>query len=106
VTFGAKTLTHYGGVCLVPRFLSRIGRKHAVAHDIHVGQRNNRYRVGELLLAVLSPLILGLERLETFSRRIQDKICRYGNLSRLFTFVQFYDDLKQFRSHIVSTAAP
>lgn len=46
VTFGAKTLTHYGDVSLVHRFLTRIGLKHAVAHDIRVVQRNNRYSVG------------------------------------------------------------
>jgi hypothetical protein len=61
VDFGTETLTHYGGVYLVHRFLTRIGLKHAVAREIRVLQRNNRYSVGETFLAVLYPMILGLE---------------------------------------------
>ncbi len=65
VTFGSRHLTHYGGVYLVHRFLSRIGFKQAMAMHVRVTQRNNRYSVGEMLLALLYPMILGLERLET-----------------------------------------
>lgn len=77
VTFGAKTLTHYGGVYLIHRFLTRIGLKHAVAHDIRVVQRNNRYSVGEMLLAVLYPMILGLERIETTHLLSQNGVYQY-----------------------------
>jgi hypothetical protein len=33
--------------------------------DVRLSQRNNRYTVGELLIAILYPIILGLERIET-----------------------------------------
>lgn len=33
VSFGAKSLTHYGGVYLVHRFLSRLGFKHTEVPD-------------------------------------------------------------------------
>src|SRR5882724_4202591 len=65
ITFGNQTLTHYGGVYLLRRFLTRIGLKNAIATEIRLIQRNNRYTVGELLLAILYPIILGLERIET-----------------------------------------
>lgn len=65
ITFGNESLTHYGGVYLLHRFLTRIGFKSAVAMDVRLIQRNNRYTVGELLLAILYPMILGLERIET-----------------------------------------
>src|SRR6266700_2050991 len=65
ITFGNQTLTHYGGVYLLHRFLTRIGLKNAIATEIRLIQRNNRYTVGELLLAILYPIILGLERIET-----------------------------------------
>lgn len=65
VEFGNPSLTHYGGVYLLHRFLTRIGFKNAVASDVRLAQRNNRYSVGELLLAILYPMILGLERIET-----------------------------------------
>jgi hypothetical protein len=67
ITFGSQTLTHYGGVYLLHRFLTRIGLKNAIATEIRFIQRNNRYTVGELLLAILYPIILGLERIETHS---------------------------------------
>ena len=58
ITFGNQTLTHYGGVYLLHRFLTRIGLKNAIATEIRFIQRNNRYTVGELLLAILYPIIL------------------------------------------------
>jgi hypothetical protein len=63
--FGADTLTHYGGAYLIHRFLSRIGLKRALGQAIRLEQRNNRYSLGETLLALLYPMILGLERIET-----------------------------------------
>lgn len=65
VNFGETTLTHYGGVYLLHRFLSRLGFKDAIARHLLIRQRNNRYSVGELVLAILYPMILGLERIET-----------------------------------------
>lgn len=65
IAFWAERLTRYGGVHLLHRFLSRIGFKNAVATDIRLIQRNNRYSGGEMLLALLYPMILGLERIET-----------------------------------------
>lgn len=103
VTFGAKTLTPYGGVYLVHRFLTRIGLKHAVAHDIRVVQRNNRYSVGEMLLAVLSPMILGLERIETTQLLGQNGVYPY------LTGLQSYPNpttLRRFLLRIAPTALP
>jgi len=65
IVFGNQSLTHYGGVYLLHRFLTQIGFKKAVAKEIRLAQRNNRYSVGELLLAIIYPIILGLERIET-----------------------------------------
>jgi hypothetical protein len=77
VTFGAPNLTHYGGVYLLHRFLSRIGFKDAVAVRVRLTQRNNRYSVGEMLLALLYPMILGLERLETTQLLQQNGVFQY-----------------------------
>jgi len=77
ITFGAPNLTHYGGVYLLHRFLSRIGFKDAVAVRVRLAQRNNRYSVGEMLLALLYPMILGLERLETTQLLRQNGVFQY-----------------------------
>jgi len=77
IAFGAETLTHYGGVYLLHRFLSRIGFKNAVAMDVRLVQRNTRYSVGEMLLALLYPMILGLERIETTQLLRQNGVFQY-----------------------------
>src|SRR5262245_37542679 len=84
ITFGSQTLTHYGGVYLLHRFLTRIGLKNAIATEIRFIQRNNRYTVGELLLAILYPIILGLERIETTQLLQHNGVFRY--LSGLPTY--------------------
>jgi len=75
--FGAENLTHYGGVYLLHRFLTRIGFKRAVATDLRLAQRNNRYSVGEMLLALLYPISLGLERIETTQLLRQNGVFQY-----------------------------
>lgn len=65
ISFGERSLTHYGGAYLLHRFLTQIGFKDAVASEVRLAQRNTRYSVGQMLLALLYPMILGLERIET-----------------------------------------
>jgi hypothetical protein len=77
ISFGAQNLTHYGGVYLLHRFLSQIGFKRAVAKELSVSQRNHRYSVGEMLLALLYPMMLGLERLETTQLLRQNGVFQY-----------------------------
>src|SRR5215831_18380860 len=77
ITFGNQTLTHYGGVYLLHRFLTRIGLKNSIATEIRFTQRNNRYTVGELLLAILYAIILGLERIETTQLLQHNGVFRY-----------------------------
>ena len=84
ITFGAVGLTHFGGIYLLHRFLTRIGFKAALAKEVTLAQRNNRYTVGELLLAILYPIILGLERIETTQLLQHNGVFRY--LSGLPTY--------------------
>jgi hypothetical protein len=77
IRFGAATLTHYGGVYLGHRFLSRIGFRAAIAREVRWVQRTNRYTVGEMLLAMLYPMVLGLERIETTQLLRQNGVFQY-----------------------------
>ncbi len=65
VRFDAEALTHYGDALLVHQFLQRIGLRTQLWRQVRFPQRNNRYRISETLLAILYPIILGMERLET-----------------------------------------
>ncbi len=66
VAFTAAGLTHFRGMLLVQRFLHRLGLRPAFRRAIRFPQRNPRYRVSEMLIALLYPLILGLGRIEKF----------------------------------------
>ena len=103
VEFGAQTLTHYGGVYLLHRFLTRIGLKHEIARTVRVAQRNNRYSVGEMCLAVLYPMILGLGRIET------TQLLQTNGVFQYLTGLHTYPDpttLRRFLLRIAPTALP
>ena len=103
VQFGAASLTHYGGVYLLHRFLSRLGFKDAVARHVLVPQRNNHYSVGEMLLALLYPMILGLERIEA------THLLRQNGVFQDLTGLPSYPDattLRRFLLRVAPTALP
>jgi hypothetical protein len=103
VRFGAATLTHYGGVYLLHRFLSRIGFKDSIARHVRLAQRNNRYSAGEMLLALLYPMILGLERLES------TQLLRQNGVFQYLTGLPTYPDattLRRFLLRVASTVLP
>lgn len=103
LAFGAETLTHYGGVYLLHRFFSRIGFENALAMDVRVVQRNNRYSVGEMLLALLYPMILGLERIETTQLPRQNGMFQY--LTGLHTYPN-PSTLRRFLLRVTPPALP
>lgn len=74
--FWRTELDHYGGAYLVHRFLTQIGFKDAVASEM-LAQRNHRYSVGPMLLALLYPMILRLEWIETTQLLRQDGVFQY-----------------------------
>ncbi len=103
IRFGAASLTHYGGVYLLHRFLSRIGFKDAIARHVRVVQRNNRYSMGEMLLALLYPMILGLERIET------TQLLRQNGVFQSLTGLPSYPEattLRRFLLRVAPTALP
>lgn len=84
IAFGAESLTHYGGAYLLHRFFSWIGFKNALAMDVRLVQRNNRYSVGEMLLALLYPMILdwnGSKRISCCDRTACSNTSRGSMLS-------------------------
>ena len=103
ISFGASSLTHYGGVYVLHRFLTRIGFKNALASDIRLAQRNNRYSVGEMLLALLYPMLLGLDRIET------TQLLRQNGVFQYLTGLPSYPDattLRRFLLRVAPTALP
>ncbi len=64
IAFDADALTHYGGAILIHRFLHRLDLRTRLSWSVRFPQRNNRYQISETLVALLYPIVLGIERLE------------------------------------------
>lgn len=64
IAFTSSQLSHFGGVYLLQQFLLRLGFRTFLSHSISYPQRNNRYTLSELLIALIYPMILGLEKIE------------------------------------------
>lgn len=62
--FTAAGLTHFGGVYLLHQFLQQLRIRSFLTIRLSYTQRNNRYSLSELLLALMYPMILGLEKIE------------------------------------------
>jgi hypothetical protein len=62
--FTSPWLTHFGGVYLLSRFLQQFHFRRYLNHHLRYPQRNNRYSLTELLIALMYPMILGLEKIE------------------------------------------
>jgi hypothetical protein len=60
-------LTHFGGAYFFHEFLQVLQFRHFLAQNLHYPRRNRRYSLSQMILALVYPLVLGLDRLETAS---------------------------------------
>src|SRR6266853_1241885 len=60
-------LTHYGGVYFFHEFLRVLQLRHFLATHLTYLRRNSRYHLFQMILALMYPIVLGLDRLETAS---------------------------------------
>ena len=64
IKFNSNRLTHFGGIYLFHLFLKQIGWRHWLGTHLKYIQRNNDYSIAELIISLLYPIILGLNRIE------------------------------------------
>src|SRR5664280_1985397 len=62
-----RGLTHYGGVHFFHEFTRVLHIRDFIARHLAYPRRNQRYSLSQMLLALVYPIILGLDRLETAS---------------------------------------
>ena len=67
VTYNHAGLTHFGGVHLFHEFLRVLHFRDFLAQQIRYPRRNRDYSVSQMLLALVYPIVLGLDRIETAS---------------------------------------
>jgi hypothetical protein len=60
-------LTHFGGVFFFHEFLRVLQFRHFLARHLTYPRRNNRYHLSQMILALIYPIVLGLDRIETAS---------------------------------------
>jgi hypothetical protein len=60
-------LTHFGGIYFLREFLRVLQFRHFLAQHLDYPRRNSRYSVPQMILALVYPIVLGLDRIETAS---------------------------------------
>lgn len=62
-----RGLTHFGGVYFFHEFLQVLQLRHFLAQNLTYPRRNRRYSLSQMVLALVYPIVLGLDRIETAS---------------------------------------
>ena len=62
-----RGLTHFGGTYFFHEFLRVLQLRDFVARHVSYPRRNHRYSVSQMILALVYPIILGLDRIEAAS---------------------------------------
>src|SRR2546422_6764877 len=62
-----RGLTHFGGIYFFHEFLQVLRIRRFLTQNLEYSRRNQRYSLSQMILALVYPLVLGLDRLETAS---------------------------------------
>src|SRR6266571_3085428 len=62
-----RGLTHFGGIYFFHEFLQVLRIRRFLTQNLDYSRRNQRYNLSQMILALVYPLVLGLDRLETAS---------------------------------------
>ena len=76
-SFSGDTLTHFGGIYLLQSFFKQLKLRRQLQRALRFQQRNNQYTVAEEVLALIYPIVLGLERIETSHLLKQNGVFQY-----------------------------
>ena len=92
-------LTHFGGIYFFHEFLRVLHIRQFLARNLDYSRRNERYSVSQMILALVYPIILGLDRIETAS------FLRSNGTFQYLTGLQSFPDsqtLRRFLRHAPS----
>jgi hypothetical protein len=67
IAYNHRGLTHFGGAYFFHEFLLVLQLRDFLARHVPYGRRNHRYSISQMLLALVYPIVLGLDRIETAS---------------------------------------
>lgn len=99
VAFNHKGLTHYGGVFFFHEFLHVLQLRHWLHRRLHYPRRNHDYSLPQMLLALVYPIMLGLDRLETAA------LLRSNGTFHYLTGLPSYPDPQSLRRFLLQAPA-
>jgi hypothetical protein len=67
IAFSHAGLTHYGGILFFNEFSRMLQLRRFLTRHLRYPRRNHDYQLSQMILSLVYPIILGLDRLETAS---------------------------------------
>jgi hypothetical protein len=88
-------LTHFGGVYFLHEFLQVLQMRDFLARHLTYPRRNHHYSVSQMILALMYPIVLGLDRLETAS------FLRFNGTFQYLTGMSSFPDPQTLRRFLI-----
>lgn len=95
IAFSHGGLTHYGGILFFHEFTRVLQLRRFVGRHLQYPRRNHRYELSQMIMALIYPIILGLDRLETAA------LLRSNGTFQYLTGLQSYPDPQSLRRFLL-----
>ncbi|HUY12853.1 MAG TPA: hypothetical protein VMX16_04370 [Terriglobia bacterium] len=94
-----RGLTHFGGIYFFHEFLRVLQFRNFLALHLSYPRRNRRYSLSQMVLALVYPIVLGLDRIETAS------LLRSNGTFQYLTGLQSFPDAQTLRRFLLHAPA-
>ena len=98
ISFNHSSLTHFGGMFFLNEFTRVLQLRRFLTRHLQYPRRNQRYTISQMILTLVYPIVLGLDRLETASLLSSDGTFQY------LTGLQSYPDSQSLRRFLLLAA--
>jgi hypothetical protein len=98
IAFSHAGLTHYGGILFFNEFVRVLQLRRFLTRHLRYLRRNHDYKLSQMILALVYPIILGLDRLETAS------LLRSNGTFQYLTGLPSYPDPQSLRRFLLQAA--
>src|ERR1700676_4954310 len=95
ISFSHASLTHFGGILFFNEFTRVLQLRRFLTRHLLYPRRNQRYTLSQMILALVYPVILGLDRLETAS------FLRSNGTFQYLTGLQSFPDPQTLRRFLI-----
>src|ERR1700676_2038829 len=96
ISFSHASLTHFGGILFFNEFTRVLQLRRFLTRHLLYPRRNQRYTLSQMIMALVYPVILGLDRLETAS------LLRSNGTFQYLTGLQSFPDPQTLRRFLLN----